>query len=356
MKICIVGDVHFSTYSSILRKRGEWYSERLENCIRSINWAENVARENNCDCIVYLGDFFDKPELNAEELAAFSEIRWDEEIKRYFLIGNHEAANWDLSYSSAHLLWYIPNSTVITKPVVEYGYKVKLIFLPYVDESHRKTLPESIRGAEAEHGMCFITQECKENIIFSHNDIKGINYGKFVSVDGFDINDIKQNCSLFVNGHLHNKGWVEPGKILNVGNLTGQNFSEDALKYQHSITILDTDSLELQDFVNPYAYNFYKIEINSKEDLTEKLNNPITNSAVVVKTSESLLASVKTTLEQCENIKNYRIIIVPEESHIESKTQENPVEIDYINQFKEYIINQLGDKELVSRELQEILK
>ena len=40
MKIGIVGDIHWSRYSSILRQRGDKYSVRLENCIKSINFLQ----------------------------------------------------------------------------------------------------------------------------------------------------------------------------------------------------------------------------------------------------------------------------------------------------------------------------
>ena len=76
MKVLIIGDIHFSQYSSIIRKRGEFYSERLENLLWSINWVEKQAEENKVDKIIYLGDFFDRSDLNAEELTAFRDIRW----------------------------------------------------------------------------------------------------------------------------------------------------------------------------------------------------------------------------------------------------------------------------------------
>ena len=41
MKIGVIGDVHWSSYSSIVRSTGDVYSTRLENLIQSINWSEN---------------------------------------------------------------------------------------------------------------------------------------------------------------------------------------------------------------------------------------------------------------------------------------------------------------------------
>ena len=58
MKILLCGDVHYNQYTSILRKRGKYYSARLENLLWSINWVEKTALEQNVEKIIYLGDFF----------------------------------------------------------------------------------------------------------------------------------------------------------------------------------------------------------------------------------------------------------------------------------------------------------
>ena len=70
------------------------------------------------------------------------------------------------------------------------------------------------------------TQEIKYNIIVSHNDIK-MQYGMFESKEGFELDDINTNGQWFFNGHLHNCGKLGD-RAYNLGNVTGQNFSEDA--------------------------------------------------------------------------------------------------------------------------------
>ena len=47
--------------------------------------------------------------------------------------------------------------------------------------------------------------------------------------------------------------------------MTGQNFSEDGFKYSHCVGILDTNTLDIELINNPYALNFYKIEINDED-------------------------------------------------------------------------------------------
>ena len=76
MKVAIYSDCHWSQNSSIIRSRGCKYSTRLENLIESINWVEQLAWNQGCDCIICCGDFFDSSVLNSEEISALQEIRW----------------------------------------------------------------------------------------------------------------------------------------------------------------------------------------------------------------------------------------------------------------------------------------
>ena len=226
-KKLIATDLHFSTKSSIVTKMRDLYSEREINCINSLNWAEELAETHNCDEIIYAGDMFDKTDLTARELTALQEVTWAN-IKHSFLVGNHEGLTKDLDISSAHIFKMIPNSNVISKPEIDVGFGYYLMYLPYIIENDRKTIKEYFNQLMAGH---YVTQEVKKLYIVSHNDIK-MQYGIFESTQGFDINDIENNCDLFLNGHLHNGSkFCKNG--YNIGNLTGQNFSEDAFKYKH---------------------------------------------------------------------------------------------------------------------------
>lgn len=278
MKILIYTDNHFCSNSSIIRKNGEKYSIRLENQIKSVNWAEQLGIEKNCDMVIHLGDFFDKSELTAQELTALKEIKWNY-LPHYFLVGNHEMGSADLQYNSLNALSKI--GKIINEPYYMSGFGCRIIFLPYILETNRKPLQYYIDSAI---GDSWETQEVKNTIILSHNDICGLQYGQYISKQGFDVQEIYDSCNLFINGHLHNQTQIND-KMLNLGNLTGQNFSEDAFKYSHCVAILDTDTLKIDLINNPYAFNFYKIEINNDNDLSifNKLISPaiITVSAPV---------------------------------------------------------------------------
>ena len=115
MKVCIYSDVHWSQNSSIIRSKGEKYSTRLENLIFSVNWVEQLAWEQNCDCVICCGDFFDSAVLNAMEVSALQEIRWAP-MSHLFLTGNHETNVSSLEYSTTDLFKLCPNVTVLNTP------------------------------------------------------------------------------------------------------------------------------------------------------------------------------------------------------------------------------------------------
>lgn len=338
MRIGIVGDVHWSKSSSIVRSRDEKYSTRLNNCIKSVNWAEQTIEQENCDLVVYLGDFFDSNFIVAEELSALNEITWNK-INHKFIIGNHEMGLNDLSFSSGHVFNLCENSEVIDKPVNQIINDVNICFIPYILESNREDFTFYVKD--------------KNSIVFSHNDIKGIQLGKIISMSGFEIEEINANCDLFINGHIHNGSKVSD-KIINLGNLTGQNFSEDALKYKHNIAILDTDTMHIKYISNPFAFNFIKYD--SSEDSVDKIKNDfskLSNIVCTIKINENEKESYQFI---SENTVASRFIIKPEIRHSESNDRAyESLSVNHLEKFKEYILNELGESDYVVEELTHII-
>ena len=349
MKIGIVGDIHWSTYSSILRSRGKDFFFFFEGLIKSLDWAEQLFKEQGCEQEVFLGDFFDKSVIEHEEATALKQVKWNEFpciTKRHFIVGNHEVELGRLEYSSLEALSLVKNHIVYNEPtLVTLGIKTQALFLPYIVEDNRKPLEEYLKDRDPS----------KKLVIFSHNDIKNFQMGQFLSKTGFDIEDIEKNCDLYLNGHLHNCGKVT-NKIINVGVLSGCNFSEDAFKYEHHVAILDTETLEIQYFENPYAFNWYKIDINSSSDLNE-LNEIKDNAIVCVRCKKQFEADVKDALGHLTNVLTYKIIctrdLLLDESSEELKFDMGK---DHIEQFREYILKTLGNSSIVNEELGEVCK
>lgn len=345
MKILLFGDAHCCKRSSIINKFGTKYPVRLENQIQTFSWIREQAIQNSCDMVIGLGDLFDSSQLSDVEITAAKELPFAE-LPTYLLVGNHEASSQDLTFSSTKVL-EADNHYIVSEPCTLFidtpEETTEICFLPYVVESERKLIAEY-----------FPRETNCTRIILSHNDIKGISYGPVTSVTGFEISDIENNCDLYINAHIHN-GQQITDKIYNIGNITGQNFSEDAFKYKHSIVILDTKTLQLEFIENPYAYNFYKIQIDAETDLS--VLDTLKNQAVVsIKCESALVDKTKQKLQELqEQIIESRIIVVKKYEEAVENT-ELDLSVDHLARFIECCKANIECTSLLDEELSEVCK
>lgn len=332
MKIGVYTDVHYCASSSLIRSNGNHYSARIENCIASVGWAENLFKNQNVDIVICLGDFFDKSVLNAEEISALKDIYFYLDKPHYFLVGNHEITKYDREFNTLNTLRFLPNTYIIDEPT----QLDNICMLPYITEDSRKPLSDYFEYRE-------------NNIIFSHNDIAGIRYGAFLNETGFNIQEIKSNCKLFINGHLHNSQFIDAGEtILNLGNLTGLNFSEDAFKYNHYACIIDTDNLNIDFYMNPHSYNFYKIEFDSNSTY-----NILNNAVITLRVKEADITNAKCFIDQnSDKIAAIRMIAVSDTNEMVEDIQFNKV--DYLSTFTNFMMSKLEQTSILKDELKKI--
>lgn len=351
MKILIYSDNHFSEYSSIFRSKNQalGFSNRLINQIDCINWVERTADETGCELIICAGDFFDKPDLTSVELTALKEINWSS-ISHYFLVGNHELGRHDLFYNSVNAL-NAPNTHIIDDIIsVELNDFTSLCFVPYQLNINNTPLSKLL-----------INMPKKEKrIVISHNDIAGIQLGQFISKDGFDISDIQSCCNLFINGHIHNGAKLAEG-VYNIGNLTGQNFSEDGFKFKHNVILLDTNTLNVEFINNPYAVYFYKIDSTSVPNPIEfvdyTLGNIKNKTVFTLKCKSNFVEQIRNLIDEKynDNIYDYRIVVSDDNvKNTFDTTVIKPSNIDHIQKFKDSFIEKYGVNDLILSELQAV--
>lgn len=341
MKILLFADLHMCPQASIINKWGTKYPKRLENCIQAINWLERKAEELGCAYIISLGDFFDKPDLTSETITACQDIQWSW-TQHYHLVGNHDASNSSLIFNSVNCLSN-DNHNVITEPATLMLEDCDICFLPYITECDRKPLTEYFETSF----------DNRPRIIISHNDISGIQMGPVVSKTGFSIEEIEANCDLFINGHLHN-GQALTTKVINLGNLTGKDFGEDAFRYSHCVAVLDTSTMTIEYIENPYAYNFYKVDINTAKDLTI-LESLKSNAVVSVKCAQSLIEDTRKAIEASTNIIESRVILV-RQYDTNTETTELELTVDHLTRFIECCKANIENSTILEEELGEICK
>lgn len=340
MKILLVGDAHFCKRSSIINKFGTKYPARLENQLQTFGWIKEQALKNNCEMVIGLGDLFDSSQLSDVEITAAKELPFAE-LPTYLIVGNHEASSQDLTFNSTKVL-EAPNRKIISEPYSFFVDNTEICLLPYIVESDRKPLAE------------YFPASTSQRVILSHNDIKGISYGPVISAAGFEVSDIEANCDLYINAHIHN-GQRITDKIYNIGNITGHNFSEDALRYSHKIIILDTNDLSLTYVENPYAYNFYKLQIDCESDIycLDQLKN---NAVLSIKCEQSLVEAVKQKLSTLNNIAESRLIITKKYTENPVATEEIDLSVDHLARFVEYCKATIENTTTLDEEIAEVCK
>ena len=345
MKILIYADPHFCSSSSIIRGKGaNGFSERINNLMQSFEFVNKTAVDYNCERIICLGDLFDKPDLSAEEIIAISKCNLGH---HEFIIGNHDALSNDLLFNAVNMF---KDSKIYREPTMEHIGKSQFVFLPYVTESSRKPLAEVLKeiGVDTNGNV----------IIFSHNDISGVQYGGFLSKVGYSIQEILDNSDLFINGHIHNGSWVSDGRILNVGSLTGLNFSNDATNWKNCVVVLDTDTFEMQFIENPYSFMFYKLELiglgesKTVETLKSFLNslNKDRKNIISIKVDSSCLQAVNSIFEGVDYIYYKRVVVNygDQQVLVEEKTQEPTISMttNYFEKFKQFIAEKFTEDNL----------
>lgn len=338
MQVLIYSDVHFSESGSIINSFGDKYKTRLEYLIKSLNWAEKLATDLGCEAVFNLGDTFDKSIISAMEATALQEVKWNN-LPHYVLVGNHDSDIASLAFSSSSVLKKLGFDIINKVKHVKGNDGTMFTFIPYTGDDSRKPFVEYLEG--------------KDNIVLSHNDIAGVNLGKFISKRGFKLDEIKSNCKYFLNGHLHNCDFVEKN-VLNVGNLCGQNFKEDATRYAHGCWVLDTQTNELKFYENPYAFNFYKLEYPKDLNILQNLKD---NSALMIKCERKLQAELRSLLaSQSNKIVATRVILYDEEVLSSEDSIIKLEKVDHLQQFIDFIHEQIGNTELVNHELAEVCK
>ena len=341
MRILIFTDLHMCPQASIINKWGTKYPKRLENCIKTVNWLERKAEEYNCDYVISLGDFFDKPDLSSETITACNDIKWSN-IMHYHIVGNHDASNSSLTFNATNML-NADRHSIITDPAVLPLINCDICFLPYITECDRKPLSEYFKNLDPN----------KPRIILSHNDINGIQLGPVISRAGFSIEEIEAACNYFYNGHLHSRQAITP-KIMNIGCCTGKDFGTDAFKHSHGIMIFDTATMKAEYIENPYAYNFYKIDINTEADLPI-LNKLKSNAIVSIKCAQNLVDKVKQKIEETSNIIESRVILVRQYDEAVENT-ELDLTVDHLARFIECCKSTIENSTILEEELSEICK
>ena len=105
---------------------------------------------------------------------------------------------------------------------------------------------------------------------------------------------------------------------------------------------------------NPYAYNFYKIDINAESDLVY-LENLKPNAAISIKCVQGLVEKTRQKIEETPNIIESRVMLVRQYEDV-AETTELDLTVDHLTRFIECCKANIESSTLLEEELSEICK
>lgn len=286
--ILLYADPHFASTSSVLRKRGERFSARLEGLIKTINWINALSGQYNAD-IYCLGDLFDRSNLTAEEITAVKQCDFS---KHTVILGNHEIMGREDVFTT---VFAAQPKSVINQPCKQGD----IGFLPYCPHTHMWDL-QAVQG-------------CK--VLLSHVDITGIQNGTYFSKVGYEVTQLTECANLVINGHLHTRNWVIPNKLLNLGACVGMNFSSTHEESKPAVMLLNMDTMEYKFFENPYSPLFFKHAFTKQEDVVKFLDSLQGSLNVIsLKVPDTIIKDIRNLIDTTYADKIYYSRIEPDYS------------------------------------------
>lgn len=264
-KIAITADIHFCKRESLVENRYPYL-------VKSIEWADGLDADLHFD----LGDFFNTSHLTAEDVAVLDAVKFKNEW--HCITGNHEqdGHNSLLRYfRDIHVIYQKPQLKNFGKDV---GW---VLFIPFTKtptplNELLKKLPKN-----------------EQVLVCSHCDFVGM-FGTEEGA-GYHIDEINadERIKMWLNGHYHQRMYLSK-KIIVVGNLCGQNFTQDF--NQHGVAIYDTAEDTVSFIENPYALVFGKMDTGkpSCRDIRKQIEfDPVKRYVLAIQTDSELKPMMK---------------------------------------------------------------
>lgn len=310
--IIISSDIHIH--------RHKQSSERLEDCLETLEWIFKVACQKNIHNFIFVGDLFQtRQKIDVLTYQKTFEIfqKYQNEVKTWLLLGNHDmwySETWDIS--SVFPLGAIKNVNVINNPCVVDVDGFPVAFLPYTKNpieclqilDSKKLLFAHV----AVDGALWNTRyDTYSEVLIEHD-------GDMIKVDS---NIFKDWDQVFL-GHYHAAQKLTD-KIEYIGSPLQLSYGE-AFQNKH-IIIYDTDTKEKEYVENCFSPKHYIVPPNKIGDLklrhrdfltieTDSLNNPenieikkdlnqnYTLSEIKIKTVRKKIQEAKCTIEDARAI------------------------------------------------------
>ena len=222
-----------------------------------MQWARSLFKEKGCGLIINDGDFLDSDVIKSETSHVIAEIFKDNAQEEILLLGNHEMRDANGQFNSLSILSNYPKLRVINKLTkITLSDGTNLIFQPYTSKM------ENIKK------LTDLLDETKgKKILFSHLTYSNLPDVYMPGLGEIDYNVVKDRADLIFNGHIHTA--FETANFIQVGTLTGLNFSDDYTYHRPGVIIFNTETLTWERIENPKAILYQKTNVTNLKNLKD---------------------------------------------------------------------------------------
>jgi len=338
MKVAIITDQHFGA-----RKNSKLFHDYF------LKFYENVffptLKEEGITTVIDMGDTFD-----SRKGIDFSALSWAKNnyydrlqamgVTVHTIVGNHTAYYKNTNEVNAVdlLLREYDNVTVYSEPTEVTLDKLKVLFIPWINQENYETTLTSIKTTSS---ICAM----------GHLELQGFRVNKSIVMEHGMESKLFEKFSHVFSGHYHTRS--DNGRIFYLGNPYELYWND--LNDKRGFHIFDTETLEHTPINNPYRmfYSIYYEDTNYQTFDTREYENKIVKVIVRKKTDtkqfekfiDKLYASNVSDLKVVENF------VIEESEEFEAFESEDTLSI--LNRYiQEAEINL--DKSVVQRMMQEI--
>ena len=338
MKVAIITDQHFGA-----RKNSKLFHDYF------LKFYENVffptLKKEGITTVIDMGDTFD-----SRKGIDFSALSWAKNnyydrlqamgVTVHTIVGNHTAYYKNTNEVNAVdlLLREYDNVTVYSEPTEVTLDKLKVLFIPWINQENYETTLTSIKTTSS---ICAM----------GHLELQGFRVNKSIVMEHGMESKLFEKFSHVFSGHYHTRS--DNGRIFYLGNPYELYWND--LNDKRGFHIFDTETLEHTPINNPYRmfYSIYYEDTNHQTFDTREYENKIVKVIVRKKTDtkqfekfiDKLYASNVSDLKVVENF------VIEESEEFEAFESEDTLSI--LNRYiQEAEINL--DKSVVQRMMQEI--
>lgn len=238
-KIAMFGDIHYGCRGNDIVHN--------KDCLTFIEWFTEQVKITECDCIIFLGDFWEnRSALNVgtinyglQGLRMLNELN----IPIYFIVGNHDLFfRNNRNMHSIELFREFNNVHVVDTPL---SINDELLILPYLFKEEYVDISVQIN---------------QHKFVFGHLEFKNFyltGASNQVCEHGF-LHKLLNGPKYIFSGHFHKRQCSD--NIIYIGNPFGTNYG-DVNDYERGMCILDVETEEV-DFLNYDGPSFFRTSLS----------------------------------------------------------------------------------------------